>query len=197
VEAHSFAGRVAVVTGAGRGIGRAYAHLLGARGAQVVVNDLGGSMAGDGVDTGPAAAVVDEITAAGGTAAADTNDVSTVAGGAALIEGAVERFGRVDALVNNAGIIRWAGMPEADADNLERHLAVHVGGSFHTTRAAWLHMVERGYGRIVMTTSAGVFGLPNNLGYAAAKGAVIGLTRSLAVAGARHGIGVNAIAPAA
>ena len=107
------------------------------------------------------------------------------------------RFGRIDILVNNAGIVRWAGFPEADADNLERHLAVHVFGSFNTTRAAWPHMVDQGYGRIVMTTSAGLFGLPNNLSYATAKGAVIGLTRSLTTAGAAHGIKVNLVAPVA
>ncbi len=128
---------------------------------------------------------------------ADTNDVSTVDGAQALVESAVERFGRIDALVNNAGIIRWAGMPDVDEDNLQRHLAVHVGGSFNTARAAWPHMVDQGYGRIVMTTSAGVFGLPNNTSYATAKGAVIGLTRSLTVAGAEHGITVNCIAPGA
>ena len=110
---------------------------------------------------------------------------------------AVERFGRVDILINNAGIIRWAGFPEADADNLAQHLAVHVGGSFNTTRAAWPHMVQQGYGRIVMTTSTGMFGLPTNLSYATAKGAVIGLTRSLTTAGAAHGIKINLIAPAA
>ena len=110
---------------------------------------------------------------------------------------AVERFGRLDILINNAGIIRWAGFPEADEDNLARHLAVHTVGSFNTARAAWPHMVERGYGRIVMTTSSGIFGLPTNMSYATAKAGVIGLTRSLAVAGAAHGISVNLIAPAA
>jgi NAD(P)-dependent dehydrogenase (short-subunit alcohol dehydrogenase family) len=100
-------------------------------------------------------------------------------------------------LINNAGIMRWAGFPEADADNLARHLAVHVGGSFNTARAAWPHMVERRFGRVVMTTSTGMFGLPQNLSYAAAKGAVVGLTRSLTTAGAAHGIKVNLIAPAA
>jgi NAD(P)-dependent dehydrogenase (short-subunit alcohol dehydrogenase family) len=197
VSEYRFDGRVAVVTGAGRGIGRAYARLLAARGASVVVNDLGASTGGSGADAAPAAAAVEEIVAAGGEAVADTSDVSAPAGGQALVGAAVERFGRLDILVNNAGIIRWAGMPEVDEDNLARHLAVHVGGSFNTARAAWPHMVEQGYGRIVMTTSAGVFGLPNNTSYATAKGAVIGLTRSLTVAGAEHGITVNCIAPGA
>ena len=194
---HRFEGRVAIVTGAGRGIGRAHALLLAARGARVVVNDLGGSTDGEGADDAPASAVASEITAAGGTAVVDTSDVATTAGAQALVDTAVERFGRVDIVVNNAGIVRWAGFPEADAENLERHLSVHVGGSFHTTRAAWPHMVEEGYGRVVMTASAGMFGLPNNVSYAAAKGAVVGLTRSLATAGSRHGIKVNLIAPAA
>ncbi len=158
---HRFEGRVAVVTGAGRGLGRAYALLLASRGAGVVVNDLGGSMEGEGTDAGPAADVVAEIVAAGGAAVADTNDVAIPQGADALVATAVEAFGRIDVLVNNAGIIRWAGLPEADAANLEAHLAVHVGGSFNTTRAAWSHLVEQGYGRIVMTTSAGFFGLPH------------------------------------
>jgi len=171
--------------------------LLAQRGASVVVNDLGGSADGIGADAGPAATVAAEITAAGGTAVADTSDIATVEGGSALIDAAVARYGRIDIVVNNAGIVRWAGPPEVDADNLQQHLAVHVGGSFHTTRAAWPHLAEQGYGRIVMTTSSGVFGLPKNTSYATAKGAVIGLTRSLAVAGRKRGILVNALAPAA
>ena len=194
---HRFDGRVAVVTGAGRGLGRAYALLLAGRGAGVVVNDLGSSMEGEGADSEPASAVASEIVAAGGVAIADGSDVSTPAGGQALVDAAVEHFGRLDVLVNNAGIMRWAGLPEVDADDLDRHLAVHVGGSFNTTRAAWPHLVDQGYGRIVMTTSAGFFGLPKNLAYATAKGGVIGLTRSLSTAGARHGIKANLIAPAA
>jgi NAD(P)-dependent dehydrogenase (short-subunit alcohol dehydrogenase family) len=197
VNEHRFDGRVAVVTGAGRGLGRAYALLLAARGASVVVNDLGGSMEGEGSDAGPASAVADEIVAVGGVAIADSHDVATTAGAEALIGTAVEHFGRLDVLVNNAGIMRWAGLPDVDADDLERHLAVHVGGSFNTTRAAWPHLVDQGYGRIVMTTSAGFFGLPKNLAYATAKGGVIGLTRSLSTAGARLGVKVNLIAPAA
>jgi NAD(P)-dependent dehydrogenase (short-subunit alcohol dehydrogenase family) len=197
VNEHRFDGRVAVVTGAGRGIGRGYARLLAERGASVVVNDLGVSMEGDGTDAGPAAAVVAEIVDAGGIALADGSDVATAPGAQGLVDAAIERFGRLDILVNNAGIIRWAGLPEADLENLERHLAVHVAGSFNTIRAAWPHLVERGYGRIVNTTSSGVFGLPANLSYATAKGGVIGMTRSLATAGVAHGIKVNLIAPAA
>src|SRR5262245_62962975 len=109
VDTLGFEGRVAVVTGAGRGIGRAYARLLAARGAQVVVNDLGGSIGGDGADAEPAAAVAAEIAAAGGIAIADTSDVATVEGGQSLIDLAVERFGRIDVVINNAGIMRWAG----------------------------------------------------------------------------------------
>jgi NAD(P)-dependent dehydrogenase (short-subunit alcohol dehydrogenase family) len=197
VESLSFKGRVAVVTGAGRGIGRGYAQLLAGRGASVVVNDLGGSMGGRGADSEVASAVAAEIVAAGGTAIADSSDVASEDGAQALIDAAVQQFGRLDILINNAGIIKWAGFPEADRDNLERHLAVHVVGSFNTTRVAWPLMVEQGYGRIVMTTSAGLFGLPNNLSYATAKGAVIGLTRSLNTAGVAHGIKINLIAPAA
>src|ERR1019366_5193594 len=163
---YSFEGRVAVVTGAGRGIGRAYAHLLAELGASVVVNDLGGSMEGDGTDPEPARTVAGEIADAGGKAISDTSYVSTVGGGQALIDAAVDAFGRIDFVINNAGNIRWGGLPEADADNLASHLAVHVGGSFNTTRAVWPHMVEQGYGRIVVTTSTGMFGLVDNLGYA-------------------------------
>jgi NAD(P)-dependent dehydrogenase (short-subunit alcohol dehydrogenase family) len=197
VTEHRFDGRVAVVTGAGRGLGRAYAHLLAARGASVVVNDLGTSVDGTGADRSPAEAVVTEIEAAGGKAVADTNDVAAEEGASRLVSAAIEAFGRLDVLVNNAGIMQWTRFPDVDAEALDAHLAVHVGGSFHTTRAAWPHLVDQGYGRIVMTTSTGLLGLPNNTAYATAKGGIVGLARSLATAGAKHGITVNCIAPAA
>jgi NAD(P)-dependent dehydrogenase (short-subunit alcohol dehydrogenase family) len=197
VSEHSFEGRVAVVTGAGRGIGRAHAHLLAARGARVVVNDLGGSRQGIGADAAPASTVAAEILAAGGVSIADGNDVATTEGAQTLIDAAIAQFGRLDILINNAGIINWAGMPDVDADDLARHFEVHVGGAFNTTRAAWPHMVEQRYGRIVMTSSSGMFGLLENLSYATAKAGIVGLTRSLMTEGAAHNILVNAIAPAA
>jgi len=171
--------------------------LLAARGASVVVNDLGGSIQGTGADAGPASDVAGEITDAGGAASADTSDIATPTGAQALVDAAIGAFGHPDIVINNAGIIRWAGFPDVDDDNLTQHLAVHTVGSFHVTRAAWPHMTEHSYGRIVMTTSSGVFGLKNNTSYATAKAAVIGLTRSLAVAAPKHGIRVNLIAPAA
>lgn len=192
-----FDGQVAVVTGAGRGLGRAYGELLAQRGASVIINDIGVSATGQDPSSGPASEVVAAIIAGGGSAVVDTNDVSSVQGADALIRTALEHFGRVDIVINNAGIIDWAGIGEVDVDNIERHLAVHVMGSFNTVKAAWPTFVEQGYGRIVMTTSAGVFGLPKNLGYATAKGGVIGMTRSIATVAQRHGIAINCIAPAA
>ena len=194
---YRFDGRVAVVTGAGRGIGRAYALLLAELGCSVVVNDVGVSIDGRGVDAGPAEEVVRSIQEAGGAARASTGDVASVDGANEVIAAAIDGFGRIDAVINNAGIMRWAGPPEVDLENLQAHLAVHTLGSVNTVKAAWPHMQSQGYGRIVMTTSAGLFGLANNTSYATAKAAVVGLTRSLAVAGARHGIKANLIAPAA
>jgi NAD(P)-dependent dehydrogenase (short-subunit alcohol dehydrogenase family) len=165
----------------------------------VVVNDLGSSVDGTGASADVAASVVAEIVADCGKGAAvtDGNDVSSEAGAHALVEHTVDAFGRIDIVINNAGIVRWAAFPELDGEIMAQHLSVHVGGAFHATRAAWPHMVSQGYGRVVMTTSSGIFGLPNNGAYATAKAAVIGLTRSLALAGRAHDIKVNLVAPAA
>ena len=190
-----FDSRVAIVTGAGRGLGRAHALLLASRGAKVVVNDFGGSKEGVGSDAGPANDVVAEIIAAGGEAVVDTNSVGSEDGCHSLVETAIREFGRIDIVVNNAGISKWATFPEADADNLEITLDVHLRGTWHTTRAAWPYLEEQGYGRIITTTSTGMLGLADNLAYATAKGALIGFTRSLAFSAEPKGILVNCIAP--
>jgi NAD(P)-dependent dehydrogenase (short-subunit alcohol dehydrogenase family) len=163
----------------------------------VIVNDLGTAVDGEGRDAGPAEAVAAEICDSGGSARADFTDVTDSSAAAQLVRTTVQQFGRLDGVVANAGTVRWAGFPEVDAQNLAHHLEVHVGGAFHVTRAAWPQFVKQGYGRVVMTTSTGVFGLPDNTSYAAAKAAVIGLVRSAALAGGPKGIMVNAIAPAA
>ncbi|MFT4190057.1 MAG: SDR family NAD(P)-dependent oxidoreductase, partial [Comamonas sp.] len=192
---YRFDGRVAVVTGAGRGIGRAYARLLAERGARVVVNDLGGTADGSGADDHPARRTADEINAAGGTAVADLHDVSTPEGGQAIVDAALEHFGRIDIVINNAGTVRYAAFPDITLDNLQHHIAVHLYGAFNTTQAAWPHFARQGYGRIVLTGSAGMFGMDNNLSYAAAKAAMIGFANSAALTGAAHGIKINTIAP--
>jgi len=192
-----FDGRVAVVTGAGRGIGRAHALALAERGAQVVVNDVGGALAGDGSDAGPAAAVAAEIVAAGGEAVANTASVADEAGAASIVADALEHFGRVDVVINNAGNLDPGGMPELTADAVARHLDIHVLGSFNVTRAAWPHLAAQRYGRVILTASVGFFGSPHLLAYSTAKGATVSMARSLALAGADPGIKVNVVAPAA
>jgi NAD(P)-dependent dehydrogenase (short-subunit alcohol dehydrogenase family) len=190
-----FDGRVAVVTGAGRGIGRAYALLLGQRGAKVVVNDLGGSTKGTGHDPAPAQQVADQITAAGGTAVAESSDVSTVAGGQRAVDAAVSEFGRVDIVVNNAGNVIYGALPEVDVSVFDAVLAVHVRGTFNVTRAAWPHMLAQNYGRVVLTGSTGMFGMPDNLSYATAKSAMIGMAQAMTVNAGDRDIKVNVIAP--
>jgi NAD(P)-dependent dehydrogenase (short-subunit alcohol dehydrogenase family) len=194
----SFDGQVAVITGAGGGLGRHYALALGARGARVVVNDVGSSVSGEGNDEGPASLVVREIVESGGEAVADTNSVTTPEGGAAIVQTALEAFGRVDILINNAGILRDKAFHNLTEDLLEAVLDVHLRGAFNVTKPAWVKMREQRYGRVLMVTSnSGVLGNFGQSNYGAAKMGLVGLTRVLAIEGAKYDIKVNAIAPLA
>jgi len=191
-------GKVAVITGAGGGLGRSHALELAGRGALIVVNDLGGSVDGQGGSHTAAQQVVDEIKAAGGEAVASYDSVATPEGGAAIIQAAIDAFGRVDIVINNAGILRDAAFKNMDAEKLEPVIDVHLKGAFYVTQAAWSHMREANYGRIVNTSSAaGIFGNFGQTNYGAAKAGLIGLTRVLAVEGAKNNIKANAIAPVA
>ena len=193
-----FEGRVAVVTGGGRGLGRSHALLLASRGAKVVVNDIGGSVSGHGSDEGPAESVAEEIRQYGGDALADTNSVVTPAGGEAIVATALDTYGRLDILINNAGIIKDAPFDDMTPDRLDPVLDVHVKGAFNVTRPAWSAMRRQGYGRVVNTTSAsGLIGHRGQTNYGTAKAGLFGLTRILAHEGKAHGIKVNAIAPTA
>jgi NAD(P)-dependent dehydrogenase (short-subunit alcohol dehydrogenase family) len=199
VERIDLSGRVAVVTGAGRGIGRAHAVALASRGAAVVVNDIGVGIDGSGPDAGPAAEVAEEIRNAGGRAVASTDDVATPEGGEALVARAGEEFGPVDIVVHNAGVVLagpFATQPLAD---VRRVLDVHLLGAWHVGQPAWRTMAARGFGRIVLTTSGAIFGHPMVAAYAAAKHGIIGLTRSLHQEAVMAGldIKVNALAPIA
>lgn len=190
--------RVAIVTGAGGGIGRGHAMLLAARGAKVVVNDLGGSRRGAGSDPATAEGVAEEIRAAGGEAIANTVDVSKPAGADTLIDDAVLEYGQVDIVVNNAGLAPYLDRPfaETSLEGFQRQIDVHFGGTYNVTRAAWPLMVKRGFGRIINTCStSGFYGLPYSPEYAAAKAAVQGLTYSIAHEAKEHGITVNGIGP--
>ena len=192
-----FDGRVAIVTGAGGkpGLGRAHAMLLAARGAKVVVNDLGVGPDGRGVVAADPARVVDEIRSAGGEAIPDYHSVAEEHSARAVIQTALDTWGRVDILVNNAGIGVVSDFDEIEPTHLERVIGVHLMGSIWMCRAAWPHMREAGYGRIVNTTSGGMWGLPGLTVYGAAKFGVYGLTRGLALEGAPLGIRVNALSP--
>jgi NAD(P)-dependent dehydrogenase (short-subunit alcohol dehydrogenase family) len=194
----TFEGRVAIITGAGGGLGRQHALLLAARGAQVVVNDLGGAVDGQGSSAGPAQTVVDEIAKAGGLAVADTNSVASAQGAAATVQTALDAFGRVDIVINNAGILRDKSFANMTDEFWDPVLAVHLTGAAQVTWAAWPHLQAQGYGRIVNTSSAaGIFGNFGQANYGAAKMGLVGLTRVLAQEGKKHDIAVNAIAPVA
>jgi NAD(P)-dependent dehydrogenase (short-subunit alcohol dehydrogenase family) len=195
-ERISLEGKVAVVTGAGRGLGRAYVELLAERGAQVVVNDLGTDVSGFGKDSTIAEQVADFIRSRGGEAIANDSDVSTPEGGSDLIATTIEHFGRIDLLVNNAGICGSQLFQDATLDDFDHYWRVHLGGPVNTVKAAWPHMVAQRYGKIILTTSvSGLFGIRGQATYAAAKCAVVGLMRILAIEGAEHGILVNTVSP--
>lgn len=193
-----FDDRVAVITGSGRGLGRAYAELLAARGAKVVVNDPGGSMRGDTPDDGVAAEVVRAIKAAGGEAVASIESVATAAGGRAIVDTALDHYGRIDILIHNAGNVRYGSLTELSYEDFDAVLDVHLRGAFHMARAAFPAMSKAGYGRVVLTSSIG--GLYGNLdvaNYAVAKSGVIGLSNVIALEGAPVGVKSNVIVPAA
>ena len=192
-------GKVAIITGAGGGLGRQHALLLASRGARIVVNDLGGSVAGgdSGSDT-PAQSVVKEIEALGGEAVANYDSVATPEGGEAIVQTAIDSFGRVDIVINNAGILRDKTFHNMTPELLEPVIDVHLEGAFYVTKPAWVHMREQGYGRVVNTTSgSALFGNFGQSNYAAAKFGLVGLTRVLANEGAKYNIKANAIAPIA
>src|SRR5215469_4272440 len=172
-----FDNRVAVVTGGGRGLGRTYALLLASRGAKVVVNDPGASPKGEGGDTGPAETVVREIKAAGGEAVACTESVATPQGGKAIIDTAMDRWGRIDVLIHNAGIVRRGSLKEMTYEDFELVLDVHLRGAFHVVRSAFPHMCKAGYGRIVLTSWInGLYGNRLVVNYSVAKAGIIGLS---------------------
>ncbi|MBI4932709.1 MAG: SDR family oxidoreductase [Actinobacteria bacterium] len=191
-------GKVVIITGAGGGLGRQHALLMASRGALLVINDLGGAVDGSGSDKGAAERVVDEIKALGGEAVADTNSVATPEGGKAIVQTAVDAFGKVDVVVNNAGILRDKAFGNMEPELLDPVIDVHLKGAFNVTRPAWAIMKEQGYGRIVSTSSAaGIFGNFGQTNYGAAKMGLVGFTRVLAVEGAKYNIKANAIAPLA
>jgi len=193
-----FKDRVAIVTGAGGGLGRLHALALAARGAKVVVNDLGGARDGSGGSVSAAQAVVTEIEAAGGVAVANGASVTDFAAVQAMVQQAVDAWGRVDILVNNAGILRDKSFAKMELDDFRMVMDVHLMGAVHCTKAAWPHMVAQKYGRILMTTSSsGLYGNFGQSNYGAAKMALVGLMQTLSIEGAKHHIHVNCLAPTA
>ena len=194
----SFEGKVAIVTGAGAGLGKAHALELARRGAKVVVNDLGGSVDGSGGSSAAADAVVDEIKKAGGEAIANGASVSDRTGAQTIVKDAVDAFGRLDILINNAGILRDKSFIKMELDDFELVMSVHLLGSVYCTKAAWPIMREQGYGRIVMTTSSsGLYGNFGQSNYGAAKLGLVGLMNTLKLEGQKYNVHVNTIAPVA
>jgi NAD(P)-dependent dehydrogenase (short-subunit alcohol dehydrogenase family) len=191
-----FTDQVAIVTGAGRGLGRHFALDLARRGASVVVNDLGSSMEGQGADASVADEVVEEIRASGGVAVSSHDSVGSPAGGRAIVESALTHFGRLDAVISNAGIYEMMPFEEIPADNWRRMINVHLDGSFYLSQPAYAVMKAQGYGRFVfMSSSGGAFGIHLAAHYAAAKAGIIGLTNNIALEGAPHGIMANTVLP--
>jgi NAD(P)-dependent dehydrogenase (short-subunit alcohol dehydrogenase family) len=193
-----FDDRVAIVTGAGRGLGRAHARLLASRGALVLVNDSGAEVTGENPDPSVAEAVAEEIRSGGGVAVADGNSVATAAGGEAVVAHALDKFGHIDIVVNNAGILQDKAFHNMTPEMFDAVVAVHLAGTFYVTKPAYVHMREQRYGRIVVTTSgAGTYGNFGQTNYSSAKMAVIGLARTVSTEGARYNIKANVISPAA
>lgn len=198
MQSLSFEGQVAIVTGAGGGLGREHALALARRGAKVLVNDLGGAVDGSGGSVSAAQAVVDEIKALGGEAMANGASVTDWVAVQAMVQQAVDAWGRVDILVNNAGILRDKSFAKMDMDDFRLVVEVHLMGAAHCCKAVWPHMQAQNYGRIVMTTSSsGLYGNFGQSNYGAAKMAQVGLMQTLAIEGAKYGIHVNALAPTA
>jgi NAD(P)-dependent dehydrogenase (short-subunit alcohol dehydrogenase family) len=193
-----FDGEVALVTGAGQGLGRAHALALAGRGARVVVNDISGGDADARSSTKPAVAVVNEIIAAGGEAAVVDGSVATASGGAAAVEQALSTFGRLDIVIHNAGIKGRSSLESLSAEQLHDVMGVHLFGAFHVLQPAWPHLQAQKSGRVILTTSGvGFFGSAGASSYAAAKMALVGLVRTLALEGEPFDIRVNGIAPMA
>ena len=192
-----FDDRVAIVTGGGNGLGRAHCLELAARGASVVVNDLGGDVSGQGASASPAQRVVDEITAAGGVAVANGDSVITPEGGRAIVQTALDAFGRVDVLVNNAGILDTDDLLQSSDEHIDLTIATHLRGAFSVTRPALSLMLDQGYGRIVNTSSGAVLGSPAGLAYQSAKSGLIAFTRAVALIGKDRGVLANAVLPTA
>jgi NAD(P)-dependent dehydrogenase (short-subunit alcohol dehydrogenase family) len=190
--------RVAVITGAGRGLGRSYALLLASKGAKVVVNDPGSSIKGDGVDGAPAEQVVKEIKAAGGDAVVCTESVATPQGGKAIIQAALDHYGRIDVLIHNAGNVRYGSLKEISYEDFDAVLDVHLRGAFHVVRPAFPLMCKQGYGRVVLTSSiGGLYGNQNGVNYGVSKAGIIGLSNVVALEGAAEGVTCNVIVPGA